>query len=158
VATSARLERIAILSFEIQSRSWVAAFATKRFMNSRKSSTVREALEMIEGTSLDAALLDANLHGQSVDQIAAALTRYTVPFLFVTGCERATLPKAFANAATRKSFSRQELIHAAVAMMAPPVEVYCSLGNKANVASAQRMSAIGTLKTCDGHRDVCLSG
>ena len=89
-----------------------------------QSGTVREALEIIERSSLDAALLDANLHGQSVDQIAAALTRCRVPFLFVTGYERATLPKAFANAAIiRKPFSWQELIHATAAMMTRPVEV-----------------------------------
>jgi PAS domain S-box-containing protein len=83
-----------------------------------QSSTVREALEMIERSSFDAALLDANLHGQSVDQIAAALSRCRVPFLFVTGYERSTLPKAFANAAiVTKPFSWQELIHATAAMM-----------------------------------------
>jgi DNA-binding response OmpR family regulator len=89
-----------------------------------QSNTVHEALEMIERSSFDAALLDANLHGQTVDQIAAALTRCRVPFLFVTGYERATLPKAFANAAIiRKPFSRQELIHGTAAMMTRPVEV-----------------------------------
>ena len=46
----------------------------------------KDALETIEHTALDAALLDGNLHGHPVDTIAAALTRRRVPFLFVSGC------------------------------------------------------------------------
>ena len=47
--------------------------------------TAKEALSLIDDTSLDAALLDANLRGHPVDEIAAALAARNIPFLFVTG-------------------------------------------------------------------------
>src|SRR6201999_123986 len=42
--------------------------------------TVSDALRIIEGNRLDAALIDANLRGRRVDDIAGALTRKGVPF------------------------------------------------------------------------------
>jgi hypothetical protein len=47
--------------------------------------TVNEALQMQKHASFDGALLDGNLRGQKVDEIAAALTRRNIPFLFVSG-------------------------------------------------------------------------
>jgi CheY-like chemotaxis protein len=47
--------------------------------------TAKEALHIIDNTLLDAALLDANLRGHPVGEIAAALAARNVPFLFVTG-------------------------------------------------------------------------
>jgi len=44
-----------------------------------------EALNLIDSQPLDAALLDGNLNGRPVDDIAAALTRRKVPYAFVTG-------------------------------------------------------------------------
>ena len=89
-----------------------------------RSSTTPEALEMIENAALDAALLDANLRGQSVDQIAAALTLRNLPFLFVTGYGRESLPKAFANASMiTKPFSWQQLVEGAATIVEQPVVV-----------------------------------
>jgi PAS domain S-box-containing protein len=59
---------------------------------------VQRALEVIAGEDLDAALLDGNLAGARVDAVAAALTRKEVPFAFVTGYGRDSLPAAFRNA------------------------------------------------------------
>jgi len=70
-----------------------------------------EALALIERTTFDAALLDANLLGQPVSEIAAALTRKRVPFAFVTGYGREGLPEAFARAALLpKPFSQEQLL------------------------------------------------
>ena len=60
--------------------------------------SIDEALEVIEIEKLDAALLDANLRGMSVEEIAAALTRRGIPFAFVTGYGRTSLPVAFQSA------------------------------------------------------------
>ena len=60
--------------------------------------TVEEALRLIEKGSLDAALVDVNLNGRTVDEIAAALTRGHVPFAFMTGTDRKNLPQAFLEA------------------------------------------------------------
>src|SRR5262245_48079713 len=77
-----------------------------------------EALEAIQGKALDAALLDCNLHGRPVDDIAAALTRCKVPFLFVTGYGPEGLPRAFSHAAVlSKPFSQQQLIEAAARLV-----------------------------------------
>jgi PAS domain S-box-containing protein len=86
--------------------------------------TAKQALEAIENKALDAALLDGNLHGSPVDEIAAALTRRKVPFLFVTGYGRESLPRTFSHAAIlAKPFSQQQLIDAASRLVAPAGEV-----------------------------------
>jgi CheY-like chemotaxis protein len=54
-----------------------------------------EALKMGSVGVFDAALLDANLGGHKVDQLATTLTKRNIPFAFVTGYGRDTLPEAF---------------------------------------------------------------
>ena len=56
---------------------------------------VAAALSLIEQYRFHGALLDANLLGNPVDDIAVALTRNNIPFVFVSGYNRASLPKAF---------------------------------------------------------------
>lgn len=60
--------------------------------------TVDEAMRLIANCEFDAALLDANLNGDPVDEIAATLTRKSKPFAFVTGYGRDALPEAFRQA------------------------------------------------------------
>jgi signal transduction histidine kinase/CheY-like chemotaxis protein len=87
--------------------------------------TTKEALNIIGSASLDAALLDANLRGQPVDQIAAALAVRNIPFLFVTGYGPDSLPKAFAKTATlSKPFSQAELTAAAALLVEAPAAVH----------------------------------
>jgi signal transduction histidine kinase/DNA-binding response OmpR family regulator len=70
-----------------------------------------KALEVIESRPLDAALLDGNLNGRPVDDIAAALMRRNIPFAFVTGYGRESLPKGFASIALlTKPFSESHLL------------------------------------------------
>jgi PAS domain S-box-containing protein len=83
--------------------------------------TSEDALQLIEDGPIDAALLDGNLRGRPVDDIAAALTRRNVPFIFVTGYSHQSLPRAFKNAAILpKPFSRQQLVDAAALLVEPP--------------------------------------
>lgn len=53
------------------------------------------ALSLIEQYRFDGALLDANLGGLRVDKIAASLTRKNIPFVFVSGYGRESLPPLF---------------------------------------------------------------
>lgn len=53
------------------------------------------ALSLIEQYRFDGALLDANLGGHPVDDIAASLARKNIPFAFVSGYSRDSLPKSF---------------------------------------------------------------
>jgi two-component sensor histidine kinase/CheY-like chemotaxis protein len=83
--------------------------------------TAEEARELIETTRIDAALLDGNLRGRPVDDIAAALTRRNIPFCFVTGYGAQSLPASFRHAPLlSKPFSRQQLLDAAVALVERP--------------------------------------
>ena len=50
---------------------------------------------LIEAGEFDAALLDGNLAGKPVDDLAIALTRRGMPFVFVTGYGRDALPVGF---------------------------------------------------------------
>jgi CheY-like chemotaxis protein len=62
------------------------------------ASTAAEALQLIGSTKLDAALLDANLSGEPIDEVASALSAKGVPFAYVTGYGRESLPEAHPGA------------------------------------------------------------
>ncbi len=75
--------------------------------------TIEEALRLVESATPDGALVDANLHGAPVQEIAAALTRQQVPFSFVTGYGRESLPRAFRGAVmVAKPFTPEQLLEA----------------------------------------------
>ncbi|WDZ81930.1 response regulator (plasmid) [Ensifer adhaerens] len=83
------------------------------------ASTIDDALRIIDREQLDGAMVDANLHGQSVGEIAAALARKKIPFVFVTGYGREALPTGFAGARLlMKPFTSQQLIEAAALLVA----------------------------------------
>ena len=80
--------------------------------------TVTEARRLIETADFDAALLDANLSGEPVDELAAALTARNTPFAFVTGYGKEGLPEAFRRAPLLpKPFSPQQLIETVRALI-----------------------------------------
>jgi FixJ family two-component response regulator len=69
-------------------------------------------------------LLDANLHGRSVENIAAALTRHKIPFVFVTGYGRTGLPAAFQHAPVlAKPASEDQLLEAITELVSGPPKV-----------------------------------
>jgi len=69
-----------------------------------------EALRVGRDGVFDAALLDANLGGQTVDELAAALTNRNIPFAFVTGYARETLPADFRHVpVVRKPYEHEHL-------------------------------------------------
>jgi signal transduction histidine kinase/DNA-binding response OmpR family regulator len=77
-----------------------------------------KAIEIIEGQQLDVALLDGNLNGRPVDDVAAALTRRNIPFAFVTGYGRESLPQAFRAAILlAKPFSKSQLLEVAAQLI-----------------------------------------
>jgi PAS domain S-box-containing protein len=80
--------------------------------------TRAEALRVLEERKFDAVLLDANLHGSPVEEIADALSRRNVPFAFVTGYGRSALPAAFQDAPiVSKPFTEQQLLAAASSLV-----------------------------------------
>jgi CheY-like chemotaxis protein len=77
------------------------------------AATLERAATLIEKDIFDAALLDGNLGGYPVDELAAALTKRSIPFAFVTGYGRDGLPKAFSHVPIiSKPFNREQLLDA----------------------------------------------
>ncbi len=62
------------------------------------AATIEKAKHLIAEASVDAALVDANLGGHQVDEVAAALTQKGIPFAFATGYGRSALPLPFRDA------------------------------------------------------------
>lgn len=57
--------------------------------------TVDAALRIVEKTPFDLALLDINLGGKQSFPIAEALESRGIPYVFLTGYDRSSLPLAF---------------------------------------------------------------
>lgn len=75
------------------------------------AASVQEARDLIAEAEFDAALVDANLGGAPVGELAAALTRKGIPFAFATGYGREALPQGFREAPVlTKPFSRTMLL------------------------------------------------
>jgi PAS domain S-box-containing protein len=70
-----------------------------------------KARALITSAEFDAALLDVNLSGHRVDELATALTKKNIPFAFVSGYGRESLPSGFHEAMLlKKPFSQERLI------------------------------------------------
>ncbi|MDB5658893.1 MAG: signal transduction histidine kinase [Cypionkella sp.] len=73
--------------------------------------TLEQAREMATDEAFEVALVDANLHGDRVDQIAEVLAGRGIPFAFATGYGRDALPKDHGDRAIlSKPFSPENLI------------------------------------------------
>lgn len=80
-----------------------------------------KALAALNSTDFDAAVLDANLRGDSAAPLATALRERGRPFLFVSGCERGYLPDAFPDEKLlSKPFEPGELIAAVRELLSRP--------------------------------------
>ena len=79
--------------------------------------SVAQARTLMETETIDGALLDGNLSGQRVDELAAALTQKSKPFAFVTGYGREALPAGFQHAQiVEKPFTREQIAAALVSL------------------------------------------
>ena len=77
------------------------------------------ALSLIEQYRFDGALLDANLGGHPVDNIAALLARKNIPFVFVSGYNRGSLPTLFDQVELlSKPFDANRLLAVAIKLVA----------------------------------------
>jgi two-component sensor histidine kinase len=82
--------------------------------------SLEDALRAIEDASFDGVLLDANLRGEPAGDIAAALTRRSIPFVFVTGYGPQGLPESFGRSPMlTKPFTQQQLLQAAARLVRP---------------------------------------
>jgi CheY-like chemotaxis protein len=60
--------------------------------------SVQGALDLIDGTSLDGAIIDVSLRGEESYAVAEALRIRGVPFAFATGYDRSGVAALFPNA------------------------------------------------------------
>jgi PAS domain S-box-containing protein len=73
--------------------------------------TVTSAKRLIAEAAFDAALIDVNLAGQPVDELAAALTNKRIPFAFATGYGPNGLPRGFRETTIlAKPFNSDQLL------------------------------------------------
>jgi PAS domain S-box-containing protein len=70
-----------------------------------------EAMAMLE-LSIDAAVLDANLNGESVAPLAEALRARGTPFVFATGYGERGAPEGFDNPVVRKPYNVHQIVSA----------------------------------------------
>ena len=88
------------------------------------AATVETARKLIAHEQCDAALLDVNLSGHPVDELAAALTKHAVPFAFLTGYGREALPRGFGEAKMLgKPFSQHEVLAMLAHLLTPRTNV-----------------------------------
>jgi CheY-like chemotaxis protein len=80
---------------------------------------VSQALAMIDAEAFDAAVLDINLNGETSYPVADALTARGVPFVFSTGYNKDSLPKAYRSfPMLQKPFRQAELGDTLVKLLA----------------------------------------
>ncbi len=73
-----------------------------------------------ETENFDGALVDANLGGHPVGELADALTKRNIPFLFLTGYGADYLPEAFRHTGiVGKTYTHEQLIAATGRMLDP---------------------------------------
>jgi PAS domain S-box-containing protein len=88
------------------------------------AATLERAKPLVEGTNCDAALLDVNLAGQPVDELATLLTKKNCPFAFVTGYGREALPHGFRGAVVlAKPFRADQLLATVEVLLYQPASV-----------------------------------
>src|SRR5262245_6314704 len=88
------------------------------------AATLDRAKILVEAADYDAALVDVNLKGQPVDELATLLTKKNRPFAFVTGYGRDALPSGFRGAVVLgKPFSADQLLATAEVLLYQPSSI-----------------------------------
>ena len=76
-----------------------------------KQEARREAMAMLD-LEIDAAVLDANLNGESVGPLAEALRARGTPFVFATGYGERGAPEGFDAPVVRKPYNVHQIVRA----------------------------------------------
>ena len=82
------------------------------------AASLETARRLLAEATVDCALLDANLVGRPVDELAGELTRRGIPFAFATGYGRQALPEGFRDAPLlAKPFDTHQLVDTVRALL-----------------------------------------
>jgi PAS domain S-box-containing protein len=88
------------------------------------AATLDRAKALVEAADYDAALVDVNLKGEPVGELAMLLTKKNRPFAFVTGYGRDALPSGFRGAVVLgKPFSADQLLATTEVLLYQPSSV-----------------------------------
>ncbi len=80
--------------------------------------TIEGALRAIGSEAIDGVILDCNLSGRDVTEIADSLTARHIPFVFLTGYGRESLPPTFRDLPLiSKPFDEKHLVASVRAML-----------------------------------------
>lgn len=81
------------------------------FFDVQNAATEADALAAIHERQWDAAIVDANLNGRGIDNIASALSAKAIPFMIVTGYGIDGIPDSVAGVPVlEKPFRPQRLV------------------------------------------------
>lgn len=84
------------------------------------ASNLEEAGRLAAEADFDAALLDVNLGGKTVDPIADTLAQRAIPFAFTTGTDQSGIPQAYRDRVTlQKPYVMEQLKGALARIMRP---------------------------------------
>ena len=98
-----------------------AALAGAGFVLSGIAATVPKALALIEATEVEAAVLDANLRGHSAEPVAQTLRHAKIPFVVISGYDRAHLTGPLLDAShLAKPFQPEALVRAVRTLVKAP--------------------------------------
>src|SRR5690606_39471037 len=87
------------------------------------AASVRQALKLVRDACIDVALLDGNLGGHPVDEVAMALRLKNIPFAFATGYGAESLPPTFRDARVlTKPFSEDQVVSVVAGLLAEQAE------------------------------------
>jgi PAS domain S-box-containing protein len=108
-----------LLAMELETN--LAALGCKTI---RSAATLNSAKTAVHESQCDAALVDVNLAGRQVDDLAIALTRKNIPFALVTGYGREALPSGFKDAMIlSKPFGKEQLLTVLAQLLQPSSDV-----------------------------------
>ena len=79
-----------------------------------------EAMALAKQDQFDIAILDVNLHNESVTPVAEILTQRGLPFVFATGADLRGVPQAYRSHPTLQKPFRAEALERALQAVAPP--------------------------------------
>jgi DNA-binding response OmpR family regulator len=81
---------------------------------------VAEALELLRGQAVDAAILDINVHGQRSFSVADELSRHATPFVFLSGYSDVELPAALSGRPLLEKPVNSDSVRRAIGALLPP--------------------------------------
>ena len=87
------------------------------------SGSIEDAMGKLRDGGFEFALVDINMHGETTFTLADQFRRWNVPFAFVSGYERSTIPRRFDDVPNwGKPYDDREIIAGIQVLWTRPIE------------------------------------